>query len=96
MTGRHPNIVHRRVHQTSSVGDLVDQAAPDADDLRRHLPSSPTGIALVTGVTVGMIFTLFVPPVFYSLIPAQHQPLEQSATPDEVEPDGLTFAGARA
>jgi multidrug efflux pump len=37
------------------------------------------GMVLVTGMTVGTIFTLVVVPVFYSLIAAQHQP----ATADE-------------
>ena len=32
------------------------------------------GMVLVTGMTVGTLFTLFVVPVFYSLIAAQHQP----------------------
>ena len=32
------------------------------------------GIVLVTGMTVGTVFTLFVVPVFYSLIAARHQP----------------------
>ncbi len=32
------------------------------------------GTVLVTGMTVGTVFTLFVVPVFYSLIAAQHQP----------------------
>ena len=32
------------------------------------------GMMLVTGMTVGTLFTLFVVPVFYSLIAAQHQP----------------------
>jgi multidrug efflux pump len=32
------------------------------------------GTVLVAGMTVGTIFTLFVVPVFYSLIAAQHQP----------------------
>ncbi|MFZ1804727.1 MAG: efflux RND transporter permease subunit, partial [Nitrospira sp.] len=36
------------------------------------------GMVLVTGMTVGTIFTLFVVPVFYSLIAAEHQPLEPS------------------
>ena len=31
------------------------------------------GIVLVTGMTVGTIFTLFVVPVFYSLIAAEHR-----------------------
>jgi multidrug efflux pump len=39
------------------------------------------GIILVTGMTIGSVFTLFVVPVFYSLIAAQHQPQEE----DEVE-----------
>jgi multidrug efflux pump len=31
------------------------------------------GIVLVTGMALGTMFTLFVVPVFYSLIAAQHQ-----------------------
>jgi len=34
------------------------------------------GIVLVAGMTVGTIFTLFVVPVFYSLIAADHRPAE--------------------
>jgi multidrug efflux pump len=30
---------------------------------------------LVTGMIVGTVFTLFVVPVFYSLIAAQHKPV---------------------
>lgn len=41
------------------------------------------GMVLVTGMTVGTIFTLFVVPVFYSLIAAQHQSIP--------EPDTMTF-----
>ena len=33
------------------------------------------GTVLVTGMTVGTLFTLFVVPVFYSLIAAAHQPV---------------------
>ena len=54
------------------------------------------GMVLVTGMTVGTIFTLFVVPVFYSLIAAQHPALEPQATSDEAEPEELTLAGARA
>ena len=32
------------------------------------------GTVLVAGMTVGTIFTLFVVPVFYSLIAAEHKP----------------------
>ncbi|MGH7426966.1 MAG: efflux RND transporter permease subunit, partial [Candidatus Methylomirabilaceae bacterium] len=32
------------------------------------------GTVLVTGMTIGTLFTLFIVPVFYSLIAAQHQP----------------------
>jgi multidrug efflux pump len=38
------------------------------------------GIVLVAGMTIGTIFTLFVVPVFYSLIAAEHRP---EAAPDE-------------
>jgi len=42
------------------------------------------GTVLVTGMTVGTLFTLFVVPVVYSLIAGQHV-----ATPaDDVEPAG--------
>ncbi|MBL8075736.1 MAG: hypothetical protein JNL29_15315, partial [Nitrospira sp.] len=37
------------------------------------------GMMLVTGMTVGTLFTLFVVPVFYSLIAAEHQ---ASAAPE--------------
>jgi multidrug efflux pump len=40
-------------------------------------------MVLVTGMTVGTIFTLFVVPVFYSLIAAEHSPLEPSEAREE-------------
>jgi multidrug efflux pump len=49
------------------------------------------GIVLVSGMTIGTVFTLFVVPVFYSLIAAQHAP-EQA---DEVS-EGLGVDGAPA
>src|SRR6478752_7100045 len=48
------------------------------------------GMVLVTGMTVGTLFTLFVVPVFYSMIAAEHQPvavgdgLEDLAEDDEL------------
>jgi multidrug efflux pump len=42
------------------------------------------GTILVTGMSVGTVFTLFVVPVFYSLIAAQHQP---SQVVEEIEPE---------
>lgn len=50
------------------------------------------GIVLVTGMTVGTVFTLFVVPVFYSLIAARHQP---SLSHEEVEQEELLTAGAK-
>ena len=50
------------------------------------------GMVLVTGMTVGTLFTLFVVPVFYSLIAAQHQP---SPSHEEVEQEGLLIAEAK-
>jgi multidrug efflux pump len=44
------------------------------------------GTVLVTGMTVGTLFTLFVVPVFYSLIAAQHQP---SPAREGIEHEGL-------
>lgn len=41
------------------------------------------GMVLVTGMTVGTLFTLFVVPVFYSLIAAQHQ--------SNPEPEGIVL-----
>ena len=49
------------------------------------------GMVLVTGMTVGTLFTLFVVPVFYSLIAAQHQP---SRTPEEPDYEEVSFRGA--
>jgi multidrug efflux pump len=40
------------------------------------------GMVLVAGMTVGTLFTLFIVPVFYSLIAGRHQP---SAAPEEVQ-----------
>jgi multidrug efflux pump len=42
------------------------------------------GTVLVAGMTVGTVFTLFVVPVFYSLIAAQHKP---SPVLEETEPE---------
>jgi len=44
------------------------------------------GTVLVTGMTIGTVFTLFVVPVFYSLIAAEHRPVveEEEAAPAEV------------
>ncbi|MBH0177770.1 MAG: hypothetical protein HP491_07850 [Nitrospira sp.] len=44
------------------------------------------GMMLVTGMTVGTIFTLFVVPVFYTLIAAEHQPLEPTTPLEETQP----------
>jgi multidrug efflux pump len=50
------------------------------------------GMVLVTGMTVGTLFTLFVVPVFYSLISAQRQP---SRSYEEVEQEELLLAGVK-
>jgi multidrug efflux pump len=44
------------------------------------------GTVLVTGMTVGTLFTLFVVPVFYSLIAAQHQPSRVDEEIEELQP----------
>lgn len=54
------------------------------------------GLVLVTGMTVGTLFTLFVVPIFYSMIAAQHHPFEPQTTPDGLEPEELPLAGANA
>jgi multidrug efflux pump len=53
------------------------------------------GMMLVTGMTVGTIFTLFVVPVFYSLIAAEHQRPEPATSPEKMTPEALMAAGAR-
>jgi multidrug efflux pump len=53
------------------------------------------GIVLVTGMIVGTFFTLFVVPVFYSLIAAQHQ-AEPDFSEDELEERPRTLAPAAA
>ncbi|HEX5645740.1 MAG TPA: efflux RND transporter permease subunit, partial [Nitrospira sp.] len=52
------------------------------------------GMMLVTGMTVGTLFTLFVVPVFYSLIAAQHQPEpdQPNEMPDKVGDQELATA----
>jgi multidrug efflux pump len=55
-------------------------------------------MVLVTGMTVGTLFTLFVVPVFYSLIASQHQPVperEEREVREEVDYDGLLAAGSK-
>src|SRR5262245_17335528 len=42
------------------------------------------GIVLVTGMMIGTVFTLFVVPVFYSLIAARHRPEESGEAEAEV------------
>jgi multidrug efflux pump len=51
------------------------------------------GMVLVTGMTVGTLFTLFIVPVFYSLIAAQHQPVPAR---DEFDGEELFIVGAKA
>ncbi|MBC7773500.1 MAG: efflux RND transporter permease subunit [Pyrinomonadaceae bacterium] len=46
------------------------------------------GMVLVTGMTVGTLFTLFVVPVYYSLIAAQHKP---GHLHDEVKPESRSL-----
>ncbi|QPD05348.1 MAG: Multidrug efflux protein [Candidatus Nitrospira kreftii] len=50
------------------------------------------GMVLVTGMTVGTLFTLFVVPVFYAMIAAQHRPIESHTTPEVVDPEAMTLA----
>ena len=51
------------------------------------------GMMLVTGMTVGTLFTLFVVPVFYSLIAAEHQ---AEAVPEDGTDKPLVMAEAEA
>jgi multidrug efflux pump len=57
------------------------------------------GTVLVAGMTVGTLFTLFVVPVFYSLIAARHAPSATSGASEEssvdVALDGSEHGGAR-
>jgi multidrug efflux pump len=53
-------------------------------------------MVLVTGMTVGTLFTLFVVPVFYSLIAAQHQPdLKPEAIALDAEDEELLTVAAQ-
>ena len=78
---------------------LVTSAATVFGHLPLVLASGPgaaarnsIGIVLVTGMTVGTLFTLFVVPVFYSLIAAQHQP---SSEYEEIEHETPLLEGAK-
>jgi len=44
------------------------------------------GIVLVTGMVVGTLFTLFVVPVFYQMIAADHRARESAVTGQAAEP----------
>jgi multidrug efflux pump len=44
------------------------------------------GIILVAGMIVGTVFTLFVVPVFYSLLAADHKPHEAPAALEQGTP----------
>jgi multidrug efflux pump len=48
-------------------------------------------MVLVTGMTLGTLFTLFVVPVFYSLLAARHQPslVDAEAAPADPLPRPL-------
>ncbi len=50
------------------------------------------GIVLVTGMTIGTLFTLFVVPVFYSLIAADHgaKPRSRALPDEEPSPSGAS------
>ena len=54
------------------------------------------GMMLVTGMTVGTIFTLFVVPVFYSLIAAQHQAEASATPPEDIGTQELPWTEAKA
>jgi multidrug efflux pump len=54
------------------------------------------GMMLVTGMTVGTLFTLFVVPVFYSLIAAEHQPDPSDLSQQKVTGEKIRLAGAEA
>jgi multidrug efflux pump len=47
------------------------------------------GMVLVTGMVVGTMFTLFVVPVFYSLLAAEHHPVEAIEEEEVTAPIGL-------
>jgi multidrug efflux pump len=51
---------------------------------------------LVTGMTVGTLFTLFVVPVFYSLVAAQHQSDEPTVASQDAKDGKLVPPGAEA
>jgi multidrug efflux pump len=76
----------REAAQTRLRPILMTSAATIFGHLPLVLVSGPgaearnsIGIVLVAGMTVGTLFTLFVVPVFYSLIAAKHSPETQTA-----------------
>ena len=50
------------------------------------------GMGLVTGMTVGTLFTLFVVPVFYSMIAAQHEPAASQVISQDSDDEKLQWA----
>ena len=90
----------REAAQTRLRPILMTSAATVFGHLPLVLVSGPgaearnsIGTVLVTGMTVGTLFTLFVVPVFYSLIAAQHAP-EREIEVEAVETPELATATA--
>jgi multidrug efflux pump len=54
------------------------------------------GIVLVSGMVVGTMFTMFIVPVFYSLIAADHQPAMATASTQTMEAGVRTLEPAHA
>ena len=54
------------------------------------------GTVLVAGMSVGTLFTLFVVPVFYSLIAAEHAPKPAIITEELPVPSGMIEETAHA
>ncbi len=52
------------------------------------------GMMLVTGMTVGTLFTLFVVPVFYSRIPPQYRLDQTRGRSEQIAGEELRLAGA--
>jgi multidrug efflux pump len=84
----------REAAQTRLRPILMTSAATVFGHLPLVLVSGPgaearnsIGTVLVAGMTVGTLFTLFVVPVFYSLIAAQHAPERDVETEAAPEPE---------
>ena len=81
-----PMLCHRLVGRSNTCKGSPCGTPEPPSSMNLRICSHSIGTVLVAGMTIGTVFTLFVVPVFYSLIAADHK---ASVVTDEVEDRGM-------